>query len=244
MDYIKLEVENKYLERAHKELNLPDFPSMDIIDKLYDAMDRTMEKSQKFMSMTTWIKLLEKKYKETSTSVAYGLAHFYKQQEERQHNPHDPFYHPSVSFFTENAVSRSFSLGDKLAQLINVFEDKGVQESGNSNSVSFYKIKNMTPLLINLDTLDEALQKLKIERHIHVHGLNPEMIRNEVLDYSRGSINGNDVVNGKPVEIFMLGINEAKMPVVPYQQLIKCKEVLTSFQTTISDVILKIEQSL
>lgn len=239
MDIINLQLDQSYLDRAKAELNLPDFPSLDIIGKLYDAMGGTVEHSQKMLSMITWIRLLEKKYHETVTSIIYGFAHHYKQQEEGFHSPSEPFYHPQVSYFTENAVSRSFSLAEKLAQLINVWEDLGIAESGSPRlAVSFKKIRERS--VVDLSAFSDSLDTLSPERNSHTHGLNPEMSRAKVSSVGMGNLNG----DGGRVEIIVHSFDESKMPVTSYQQLIRCKDVVSNFAAAVSTVFEIIKESL
>ncbi|TDF94677.1 Cthe_2314 family HEPN domain-containing protein [Paenibacillus piri] len=239
MDIINLQLDQSYLDRAKAELCLPNFPSTEIIGKIYDAMGGTVEHSQKMESMITWIKLLEKKYQETVTSIVYGLAHHYKQQDEGFHSPSDPFYHPQVSYFTENAVSRSFSLAEKLAQLINVWKELGMPESGSPRiAVSFKKVRERS--VIDLSAFGDSLDTLSPERHSHTHGLNPEMSRPKVSSVGVGKISSDE----RPVEVIMHSFDESKLPVTPYQQLLRCKNVMGSFTTTVSTVFDDIEESL
>jgi hypothetical protein len=239
MDIINLQIDQGYLDKAKAELSLPDFPSMDIIRKLYNAMGGTVEYSQKMHSMITWIKLLEKKYQETVTSLVYGLAHHYKHQDEGFHSPSEPFYHSQVSYFTENAVSRSYSLAEKLAQLINVWKELGMPESGSPRiAVSFKKVHKSS--VFDLSELSESLDSLDPERHAHTHGLNPEMSRPKVSWIGVGKISSDE----RPVEVIMHSFDETKLPVTSHQQLIRCKDVMWNFIATVSTVFEAIEESL
>jgi hypothetical protein len=113
MDIIDLHIDQRYLEKAAAELSLTDFPSTDVPSMLFDAIGGNVEHSQKMQSIINWIGLLEKKYRETITSIVYELAHFIKQQEEGAFSPSQPFYFPSTSYFTEDAVTRSFAAKSK-----------------------------------------------------------------------------------------------------------------------------------
>ncbi|GIO38867.1 hypothetical protein J41TS12_37280 [Paenibacillus antibioticophila] len=238
MGIINLQIDQSYLEKAVAELSLHGFPSTGILRKLFNAFSGNVEHSRKMQSMINWIDLLEKKYRETTTSIVYGLAHFIKQQEDGAFSQSQPFYFPSTSYFTEDAVTRSFALSEKLAQLLNVFEELGVLESGPSyKAVSFSKISNMTK--IDLSALDTSLKNLNPERHAHTHGMTPEMTRHQITGVFAGSINGE-----RPIEVIMHGIDESKLPVTPYQQLFRCKDVMDKFTTAVSKVFEAIEQSL
>lgn len=238
MNIIDLQIDPSYLEKAMVDLNLPDFPSTEIIGKMFDAMGGALERTQKMQSMINWIDLLEKKYRETITSIIYGLAHQYKQQEDRAYSLNQPFYNPPTSYFTENAVSRTFSLVEKLAQLLNVFEDLGIKEQGSREAVSFWKIQAMSKTT-DLSVLESSLKTLSPERHAHTHGMTPEMTRYNISSVSAGSINGE-----RSVEVIMHSIDGSKLPVTPYQQLLRCKNVMENFTAVISKVFEVIEKGL
>ncbi|MEK4439081.1 Cthe_2314 family HEPN domain-containing protein [Paenibacillus sp. FSL K6-2862] len=239
MNIIDLQIDPSYLEKAMVELNLSDFPSTEIIGKMFDAMGGTLGHTQKMQSMINWIDLLEKKYREAITSIIYGLAHQYKQQEDRAYSPNQPFFNPPTSYFTENAVSRAFSLVEKLAQLLNVFEDLGIKEQGSSReAVSFGKIQALSKTT-DLAALERSLKTLSPERHAHTHGMTPEMTRHNISSVSAGSINGE-----RPMEVIVHSIDESKLPVTPYQQLLRCKNVMENFTVVISKVFEVIDNDL
>ncbi|NRQ56062.1 Cthe_2314 family HEPN domain-containing protein [Brevibacillus sp. HD1.4A] len=238
MEIITLEIETLYIEKARKELNIPQFPNTEnIIQKLYGAIGTTKEESNKFMRMITWIRLLEKKYVEAYTSVVYGLAHHFKSEEHGLYSHSEPFYQSQVSYFTDTATSRAFSLAEKLAQLINVYQDLGLKEAGMGKGVVSFKNVS-SKVSFNLVDLDNALIELDQDRHAHVHRLDPEIVRSEIKEVSNG------LVGGKPSTLIFTGIDETKLPVVPYQQLMKCKNVLIAFCVSISQVLSAIDQEL
>ncbi|MEW9701941.1 Cthe_2314 family HEPN domain-containing protein [Paenibacillus sp. SI8] len=238
MNIFNLQIDQAYMDRAQTELNFPDLTASHILGKLSDAMGGTVEQSQKYQTMKTWIGLLQKKYVETATSIVNGLAQFYKQADDGAISPSEPFYHPQVSYFTENAVSRCFSLAEKLAQLINVLENIGLPEKGSSrDAVSFKKVLREGSS-IDLSALDNSLQILDKQRHAHIHGLNPEMTRPKVQSVAAGTI------NGRPAEFVIMGIDETQLPVTPHTQLFRCKDVMDNFNATVADVFAAIEQIL
>lgn len=110
-------------------------------------------------------------------------------------------------------------------------------ESGHKKSVSFSKIREKTEM--DLSDLHTSLSSLTTERHAHTHGMTPEITRHKISDVQTGSING-----GPPVAFIFRGIDETKLPVTPYQQLIRCKEVMDKFAATISKILDEIEQDL
>jgi hypothetical protein len=187
MDIINLQIEQSYLKKAAEELNLPDFPSTDIISKLIDSMCGTLEPSQKMQSMINWIDLLEKKYRETITSIVYGPL---------------PWRRSLRSYLMCLKVWELRNQGDHVRQC------------------QFGKIQAQSKK-IDLRALDTSLKTLNQERHAHTHGMTPEMTRHQISSVAEGSING-----AGPIEVIMHGIDDSKLPVTPYLQLIRCKVVL------------------
>jgi hypothetical protein len=238
VEIYNLDIETKYIDQARNDLGIPPFPNVDNVEKkLYDSIGSTKEESNKFMSTITWLRLLQKKYVEASTSIVYGLAHHYKSVEYDLYSKTEPFYQPQVSFFTDTATSRAFSLAEKLAQLINVYQGLGLKEAGiGKGAVSFKNVQSQVSL--NLVDLKNALTTLDQDRNAHIHRLDPEMTRGEIKEVANG------FVGDKPSTLIFIGIDETKLPVTPYQQLIKCKDVLIAFCAAVTQFLSVIDQEL
>lgn len=219
---IILNVKEEQLEVISKDLSLPSSPDIKKLEEIISFLYGIEEiETNKFLKMQEWLFSIITNLKELNTAIVYGMAH--KVEESNIDSfisvSDQPFYHPPLSYFANHSVALAFSLGDKLAQFINVVEDinKDIDKVTLYNLTEVSKTPQMqdSKFLKPLKAIAEKRTTIKDIRNNKIHKAESELIRNNV-QFSEGFI------NNKPTTFIMQGIDN--LPVVPYQTLLKSKE--------------------
>ncbi len=240
MDFIKLEIDEKYLCKAVDELKLElgSFPNW---VPLREKLISNIHDLQNNIEIVEWINLIDVKFKELTTSVIYCHAFHYYAIDHSLYGKSDKnnwFYEPRVSYFIANSLSNAFSALEKFAQMLNCYGKLELDEAGNgSKAVSFSNIYKSDRLNNKYKTilmpLNNEINKIKEERHSHIHRYDSEMNRTKI-DVSKCTI----MRDGKVVEdnIDFVRSSIKRPPIAPYQQLKKCKSLYIIFRQCIEKV--------
>ncbi|GIM45979.1 hypothetical protein DNHGIG_15280 [Collibacillus ludicampi] len=245
MDYLTFLIDQKYIEKAEAELDIYDFPSwIDLREKLDSAIGQDALKSNKMLETKQWISLLERKYKELSTSLVYCLAYHYYSVDNSLYckNPSDPFYEPHLSFFLDTAAGRAFSLIEKLGQMLNVYLELGLSEGKGmgAKQVSFKEVIKKLDISYKekLAELEKAVEDFEELRHKHTHRFNPEHSRWKVNQSDQGKLNNEEKL------VVFFGLDENKLPIVPYKQIQVYKNFQVKLYKALKNIFSKMKAEL
>lgn len=146
---------------------------------------------RKLTSTREWLDLLSLAMDELRTSLIYATAILESMA------PGDPELIRrsgralAVGYFLENASFRAFSVGEKLAQLLNIFLGFGLREQ---REVCFQTVKKEVKdadLLGPLQAIADGLELTAELRHQHAHRFDPGVVRTRIEEL-RVNVGGSD----------------------------------------------------
>lgn len=233
---IDLNVEESILKKTKNELNLPYIQNF---EKLKHQINMSFNKAQndfeynKNHLLNEALFAIMVTYKELETCIIYGTAkkpsNMYGEWFDKHFN--QIFYDAPCSFFSNQAASLSFALGEKIAQFINVLEDINLSKLKCISLFNFsndLKIKSLiTPknstyknskTHSQLKKLSTLLEPLKDIRNKKIHRQDPEIIKTKST-ITQGYKNDNE-----PITIIMSDINTNELSITPSQIIDKFKE--------------------
>lgn len=232
VNYFNLNVPEELLKEESEQLSL--FPSCSLLNELEEFFyGRSEEITAKLIRIKEWIFSLQVNHKELCTSIIYGNVFHRIAVEDGLYsqNPENnqPFYEERTSYFSNHAVDLAFSLGDKMAQLVNIADDVKWDES----TVNLFKLlDNGTSLSeqykVPLKKLYEKRNEIKNARHMKIHKYESDLQKTKV-SVEAGAI------NGRTATIVLLGIDN--IPITPYQNLKKCSDFEVLFKEVTNDVL-------
>ncbi|TNP01508.1 Cthe_2314 family HEPN domain-containing protein [Bacillus pacificus] len=237
-DYLTLNVDEKLLIEESAKLN--PFPDCFILNELEEFFyNNNQEIAKKLLRIKEWIFSLQVNNKELCTCIIYGNIWCKKDAENfslENFNINQQFYKEHASFFSNHAISLAFSLGDKVAQLVNIASNLNLKDK----NISLHKILDCTnPILkayeTDLKKLKEMRDKIKDARHMKIHNYESDLQKTNI-DINAGKI------NNRPAQIAIYGL--ARIPTTPNQKLKKCSEFHSVFIEVINNILKVICNSL
>lgn len=230
-DYLKLNVDEKLLIEESEKLT--PFPNCFILNELEEFFcNNNQEIVEKLLRIKEWIFSLQVNNKELCTCIIYGNIWYKKEVENfslENFNVNQQFYKEHASYFSNHAIDLAFSLGDKVAQLVNIASNLNLKDE----NISLHKILNSTnPILkayeTDLKKLKEMRDKIKDARHMKIH--------NYESDLQKTSININaGKINDRPAQIATYGL--ARIPTSPNEHLKKCSEFHSVFIEVVNNIL-------
>lgn len=252
---INLNVEQELLIETIQELALPFVQQFEQLrESLLIAFSNAETDSDfnKNHALREWLFAVMVTYKELETSIIYGAS---KKSTEMHGIWYDDafnqsFYDAPCSFFANQSVSLAFSLGEKTAQLINIFENINMEVK----KVSLFKLSDdneITRLISpNVPSYKESkshgylkeivslLEPLKEIRHSKAHRLDSELatVKTTVHEGLK-----NDT---EPITIVMSHIDIDRLPITPSQTIDRTKTFFELVTKVLDDIFNNIIEKL